>query len=79
MEFYDAFNKTLKRFDLKAGDLARKTDLSMQRVSQFKTGFNVRLDTLQKLLEVMPQEARRHMLLLVAEGETTDSPPSTGG
>ncbi|MBD2234939.1 helix-turn-helix domain-containing protein [Phormidium tenue] len=78
MDFYDAFNKTLKRFDLKAGDLARKTDLSIQRVSQFKNGFNVRIDTLQKLLEVMPQEARRYMLLLVAEGEV-DSPPSTGG
>ncbi len=49
----------------------------MKRVSQFKDGFNVRVDTLQKLLEVMPQEAKRYMLLLVAEGET-DSPPSTG-
>ncbi|WOD37254.1 hypothetical protein [Nodosilinea sp. E11] len=78
MDFYVAFNKTLNRFDLKAIDLARKTDLSMQRVSQFKDGFNVRVDTLQKLLEVMPQEAKRYMLTLVAEGET-DSPPSTGG
>lgn len=76
MEFYAAFNETLKRFNLKAVDLARETDLSMQRMSQFTHGSNVRIDTLQKLLGAMPQEAKRYMLLLVAEGGN-DSSPST--
>lgn len=78
MDFCNAFNETLRRFDIKAVDLARESGLSMQRMSEFKNGFNVRIDTLQKVLEAMPQEAKRFMLLLVAEGET-NPPPSTRG
>lgn len=78
MDFYVAFNETLRRFDLNAVDLANERGLSMQRISQFKNGFNIRIDTLQKLLNAMPPEAKRHMLSLVADGES-DSPPSTEG
>ncbi|MBE9160667.1 helix-turn-helix domain-containing protein [Nodosilinea sp. LEGE 06152] len=70
MDFYDAFNETLHRFDIKAVDLAQETGLSMQRISQFKKGQNIRVEDLQKLLGAMPQEAKRYMLTLVAEGES---------
>jgi len=69
MDFHDAFKETLSRFDLKGVDLARESGLSVMRISQFKNGQNIRVDNLQRLLEAMPPEAKKFMLLLVAEGE----------
>jgi hypothetical protein len=40
------------------------------RIGNFKNGQNVRIDNVQKLLEAMPPEAKKFMLLLVAEGES---------
>lgn len=68
----------LNRFDLKVVDLANGTGLFVQRISQFKNGFNIRIDTLQKLLQAMPLESARYMLLLVAEGDI-NSPPEQEG
>lgn len=68
MDFHDAFKETLSRFDLDVVDLARATGLSVIRIGQFKNGQNIRIDNLQRLLEAMPPEAKKFMLLLVAEG-----------
>ncbi|PZO42004.1 MAG: hypothetical protein DCF17_09625 [Shackletoniella antarctica] len=70
MDFHHAFKETLSRFDLKVVDLANETGLSTMRIRQFKNGHNIRIDNLQSLLEAMPQEAKKFMLLLVAEGES---------
>ena len=68
MDFHDAFKERLSRFELKGVDLAREAGLSVMQISQFKNGQNIRIDTLQRLLEAMPPEAKKFMLLLVAKG-----------
>lgn len=61
------------RFNIKATDLAEQSGISASRLSQFKGGQNVRIDTLDKILEALPPEARRFFLDHVAKSYEADS------
>lgn len=74
MRFSDAFRETLHRFDLKASDVAMQSGLTRSRLSQFRNGTNIRIDTLEKILDALPAEARMYMLKLVAEDPDTSIP-----
>jgi predicted transcriptional regulator len=69
MNFSTAFCQTLEHYNLNNVDLCRNSGISLSRFSLFKKGQNVRVDTLEKLLAAMPQEAREYMVLLVARSE----------
>jgi predicted transcriptional regulator len=69
MNFSSACCQTLEHFNLNSADLCQRSGVSLSRFSNFKTGFNIRVDTLESLLAAMPQEAREYMVLLVARGE----------
>ncbi|MGJ3252341.1 MAG: helix-turn-helix domain-containing protein [Elainellaceae cyanobacterium] len=68
MKFFEAFNETVFRFRLKAKDLSERSGLTEAQISLFKSGRNIRIDNLERLLEAMPESAREYMLLLVAKG-----------
>jgi hypothetical protein len=40
--------------------------LTDAKISTFRNGGNIRIDTLEKILAAMPQEAREYLLSLVA-------------
>lgn len=74
MRFSEAFQETMFRFKLKGTDLAEQSGLTPTQISDFRHGKNLRIDSVEKLLDAMPKDARLYMLGLVAN-EDTDSVP----
>ncbi len=66
MRIFRAFQETMFRFNLKGKDLAERSGLPPARISQLKSGVNVRIETLEKVLKAMPEAARLYMLVLIA-------------
>jgi len=69
VNFSKAYEETLFRFGLKASDIAEKAGISESTLSQFKNGKNVRIETMEKILGALPQDAKVFMLNLVAQEE----------
>ncbi|MDX2215257.1 MAG: helix-turn-helix transcriptional regulator [Oculatellaceae cyanobacterium bins.114] len=67
MRFSDAFRETLFRFSLKGSDLAAKSGLTTTQISKFRRGENLRIDSVEKILDALPVEAREYMLMLVLQ------------
>ncbi|MEP0910874.1 helix-turn-helix transcriptional regulator [Leptolyngbya sp. GB1-A1] len=65
MKFCEAFRETLFRFDIKGTDLAVRAGLTPTQISKFRNGENLRIDSVEKILDALPEEARKYMLLLV--------------
>jgi transcriptional regulator with XRE-family HTH domain len=78
MKFSDAFRETLFRFNIKGADLAEKSGLTPTQVSKFRNGENLRIDSVERILEALPDEAREYMLLLVAQTREADHVPLPG-
>ncbi len=74
MRFSEAFQETMFRFKLKGTDLAEQSGLTPTQISDFRNGKNLRIDSVEKLLDAMPRDARLYMLQLVAN-EDTDRVP----
>ncbi|MBD2462294.1 helix-turn-helix transcriptional regulator [Oscillatoria sp. FACHB-1407] len=67
MRFSEAFRETLFRYNIKGTDLAQKSGLTASQVSKFRNGENLRIDSVERILEALPLEAREYMLLLVLD------------
>ncbi|NJN85567.1 MAG: hypothetical protein HC881_03660 [Leptolyngbyaceae cyanobacterium SL_7_1] len=67
MKFSEAFRETLFRFNLKGADLADKSGLTPTQISKFRNGDNLRIDSVERILGALPDEARQYMLLLVLQ------------
>jgi hypothetical protein len=65
MKFAQAFRETMFRFDLKGTALAAESGLTTMQISKFRNGGELRTDSVEKLLEAMPLEARQYMMALV--------------
>jgi len=59
----------MHRFNIKGADIAERSGLTNGTISSFRKGQNVRVDTLERILEAMPQAAREYMVLLVVGAE----------
>ena len=75
MKFAEAFRETMFRYNLQGKDLAIKSGLTETQISRFRNGDNLRIDSIEKLLAVMPTEAREYMLLLVLQDREADHLP----
>jgi transcriptional regulator with XRE-family HTH domain len=61
MQEHEAFDQTLKKFDIRGAELARETGVSGRQISQFRHGkIDLSSSTLFKLLRALPPEAREH-------------------
>jgi transcriptional regulator with XRE-family HTH domain len=71
MRFAEAFRETMFRFNLKGSELAEKTGLTPNQISDFRNDkLNPRADSIEKILTALTQEQREYFLLLVSkEGE----------
>ena len=76
MKFSEAFRETLFRFGLKSIDIAEQSGLTTGEISQFRNGKNLRMDSVERILEVLSPDARLYMLKLVARNEPSN-PEST--
>ena len=65
MKFADAFRETLFRFGLTGRDLASQSGLTVQQISKFRNGAEIRTDTLERLIEALTPEAREYFMALV--------------
>jgi DNA-binding Xre family transcriptional regulator len=68
MKFADAFRLTMFHFKLSGADIAEKSGMSSAQISNFRNGKNIRTETLERILDALPPEARLYMLDLVAHG-----------
>ncbi|MEM7555207.1 MAG: helix-turn-helix transcriptional regulator [Cyanobacteria bacterium P01_A01_bin.84] len=70
MNFNQAFDTTLKEFKINAKQLAEKSGITPQSISDFRRGKkNIQTDSLEKLLEFLPIEARIYFFsLLLGKG-----------
>jgi transcriptional regulator with XRE-family HTH domain len=77
--FSFAFKETLFRFNLSGSELSEKSGLTPAQISQFKSGKNLRIDSVERLLEAMPVPARHYLLALVLSDEALPlpEPPQT--
>ncbi|CAA9281142.1 hypothetical protein AVDCRST_MAG92-3553 [uncultured Coleofasciculus sp.] len=74
MRFSEAFRETIFRFRLKGISLARRSGLTPKQISTFQNGGNLRIDSVEKILEALPKPAKAYMLSLVAQDETQNPP-----
>lgn len=80
MRLSEAFKETMFRFGLNGNALADKSGLTPSQISNFRNGsINLRTDSLEKLLDAMPYEARVYFFSLVQDdptgaGETERNP-----
>ncbi len=63
-----AFDKSLKKFKLSAAWLSRQSSVSEKIISQFRNGHQrIYTETLEKLVEALPIEAKLYFFDLLAE------------
>ena len=66
MNFNQAFNSTLKKFGVSAKQLAERSGVTPQSISEFRRGKKtIQTDSLEKLLEYLPIEARMYFFSLL--------------
>lgn len=75
MKFSEAFRETMFRFELTGAEVAQKSGLTPTQVSKFRNGENLRIDSVEKILEVLPEEAKEYMMLLVLQQREADHVP----
>ncbi|WP_414623821.1 helix-turn-helix domain-containing protein [Calothrix sp. CCY 0018] len=70
MNFNQAFDMTLKRFEISAKQLAKQSGVTPQSISEFRRGKkSIQTDSLERLLEFLPIEAKVYFFnLLLGEG-----------
>jgi len=74
VRFSEAFKETMYRFDLKGADVAERSGLTEAQISNFRGGQNLRIDSVEKILDALPSEARLYMLSLVAKSNISTTP-----
>jgi transcriptional regulator with XRE-family HTH domain len=70
MRFSEAFRETMFRFKLKGIEIAKQSQLTPNQISTFQNGGNLRIDSVEKILEALPKPAKKYMLSLVAQDES---------
>lgn len=65
MDSRSAFIETLDKFNLTAAKLSRLSGIEPEVISKYKTGKqNLRLDTFDKLIDALPDEAKFYYFAL---------------
>lgn len=75
VKFSEAFRETLFRFNLKGADLAQASGLTPTQISKFRNGENLRIDSVERLIDALPSAAKEYMLLLVLQQREADHVP----
>lgn len=73
MDFRDAFNETLERYQIKASELAELSGLDPVQISKFRNKHkNMQTHNFQRLIEALPSAAKMYFWYLVmSEDEAT--------
>jgi len=65
MDSRSAFIETLDKFGVTAANLSRRSGIEPEVISKYKTGKqNLRLDTFDKLIDALPEEAKFYYFAL---------------
>jgi transcriptional regulator with XRE-family HTH domain len=75
MKFSEAFRETMFRFELTGTEIAARSGLTPTQISKFRKGENLRIDSVERILEALPLEAREYMMLLVLQQREADHVP----
>jgi hypothetical protein len=70
MDIHEAFDLTVKKFKLKAVDIAALSGVAATDISKFRNGHQkIQSDKLQKILMAMPETARQYFWVVLNSGE----------
>lgn len=69
MEFSQAFRETMFRFELKGVDIASSAGVKQGQITALKKGDNITLQTFEKIVRALPDDARHYFLHLVDESQ----------
>lgn len=73
MTYRKAFDETVKLFHLKASDIAGRSGIGENQISRFRNGkTDLQTETLEKLIDGLPQNARAYFYSMVMVGEALD-------
>lgn len=75
MKFAEAFRETMFRFGLTGNEIAERSGLTPTQISKFRKGENLRIDSVERILEALPEEAKEYMMLLVLQKREADHVP----
>lgn len=62
IHFYQAFNATVKKFDLDINEVSKASGISPSKLRLFRGGFDTKIDTVESLIAVLPNEARSYLM-----------------
>jgi DNA-binding Xre family transcriptional regulator len=66
MELFACFDKTLNKYGISVNWLSEASGVNAQMISRFRNGRNeIRTDTLEKLIEPLPTEAKEYFFSLL--------------
>ncbi|MBD2019235.1 helix-turn-helix transcriptional regulator [Leptolyngbya sp. FACHB-36] len=74
MKFSEAFRETVFRFKLSGAEIAERSGLTTAQISQFRNGKNLRIDSVEKILNALTLEQRQYLLMLVARDDNGNVP-----
>lgn len=63
--FYQAFDATVRKFNLDINEIAESSGIPSTRLALFRGGFDAKVDTVETLLAAMPIEAKSYLMELV--------------
>jgi transcriptional regulator with XRE-family HTH domain len=74
MDARTSLNKSFQMFDLKASEIAERAGVAPEIISRFRRGKGITVDTLDKIIQALPVEAKTYFgFLLVADIKETNS------
>lgn len=63
--FYQAFDATVRKFDLDIDEIAESSGIPSARLALFRGGFDAKIDTVETLLTAIPIEAKCYLMELI--------------
>jgi predicted transcriptional regulator len=71
VHFYQAFDATVKRFNLDINEVSSSSGIPVSKLVLFRGGFDTKIDTVENLLAALPVEARTYLMELMVNPEST--------
>ncbi len=76
--FYQAFDATVKKFDLDVHEVSNASGISLSKLALFRGGFDTNVDTVESLIVALPVEARKYFMELVVNPDMLQQINRTG-
>jgi predicted transcriptional regulator len=74
IHFYQAFNATVRKFDLDIKEVSKSSGIPLSKLALFQGGFDTKIDTVENLIAALPVEARNYLMELMVNPSGATQP-----